>query len=163
MTQPIILIAVIVFLVIVGGTSFALAKPGNTFAAPFRGAAITVVKTSYETIGLFEHIYHIVAAYERNILSITLQSMRVIEDLEEVPPVMVPTNDMARFPSAEYPLFPKYVDKRFSQFKYTVDSDGIINIRPSGATTDVLIDKIEQLLNQQAEKGQNTIPFPSVV
>ncbi len=147
--QRAISIAVIALLLILaGGSSFAIAQPKHIVATSFKDAAITVLETSSESIGLIENIRLVVATYERNIVSTALQSMRAIEGLNEVPPVTVPTNDMARFPSAEYPLFPEYVEKRLSQFKYAVDSNGIVSIDPSDATTDALLEKIEQLLDQ---------------
>jgi len=151
-TQRAILIAVISFLsIFLGGTSLAFAQPEHALAAPFKGVAITVTMTSSEAISLIEGIRRLVATYERNIVSTALQSMRVIEGVGEVPPVTVSTNDMARFPSPEHCLFPDYLDKRFSQFKYTVDSNGIVNVDPSGATTDVLLKKIKQWLDRLVE------------
>jgi len=139
-----ILIAVIsLILIFAGGASFASVKPENALATPLDGKATSVVETSSEAIGLIGDVRRVVAAYERNVVSTMLQAMRVIEGSSEVPPVIVPTNDMARFPSAEYPLFPEYVEKRFSQFKYTVDNNGIISVDTSGATTDALLDKVE--------------------
>jgi len=147
--QRVILIAVISFLVIVlGGTSFAFANPEHTVAAPFKGAAITAMKTSQGAIGLIEDVRAVVAMYERNTISGALQGMRAIEKLSEIPPVIVSTNDMANFPSSEHPLFPDYLDKRYSQFKYTTSSKGIINIDTSGATTDALLKRIRRLLNR---------------
>jgi len=144
-----ILIAVIsLILIFAGGTSFAYVKPEHIPATPFKGEAIAALETSSEAIDLIDDIRRVVATYERNVVSTMLQSMRVIEGSSEVPPVMLPTSDMARFPSAEYPLFPEYVEKRFSQFKYTVDNNGIISVDTTGATTDALLDKIELRLNQ---------------
>ena len=78
--------------------------------------------------------------------------MRVTEGLKVVPAVTVSTNDMACFPSLEHCLFPDYLDKRFSQFRYTVNSDGIVNVDTSGATTDALLEEIEQWLNRLKEE-----------
>jgi len=153
-TQRAILIAVISLLsIFLGGTSLAFAQPEHALATPFKGVAITVTMTSSEAISLIEDIRQLVATYERNIVSTALQSMRVVEGVGEVPPVTISTNDMARFPSPECCLFPDYLDKRFSQFKYTVDSDGIVRVDPSGATTDVLLKKIKQRL-ARLEKGE---------
>ena len=150
--QRAVLIAVaLVILMVVGGSSFAVAQPEHTLSAPFKGVAITVVEAASAAIGLIEDIRGVVAAYERNIISSTLQSMRVIEGLGQVPAVTVPTNDMARFPSPEHCLFPDYLDRRFSQFKYTVDSRGAVSVDTSGATTDALLEEIEQFLERLAE------------
>jgi hypothetical protein len=147
-----ILTALIALLVItLGGGSVAFAKPEHTLAAPFKGVAITMTEASHAAIGLIEKIRGVVATYERNIVSTSLQSMRVTEGLREVPVVTVSTNDMAYFPSPEHSLFPDYLDKRFSQFKYTVDSNGIVSVDTSGATTDAFLEMIEQRLKRLKE------------
>jgi len=46
---------------------------------------------------------------------------------------------------------PGYVVKRFSLFKYTVNSDGVVSVDTSGETTDALFEKIDQLLEQVEE------------
>jgi hypothetical protein len=145
-------LAALLLLVFAGGSAFAMAQPEHKLAIPFRGVASTVLMTSAEAIHLIEDIRHIVAAYERNIVSTALQSMRVIEELDELSPVTSSTNDMAYFPSPQHPLFPDYLDKRFSQFKYTVDSTGIISVDTSGATTDTFLEKMERLIHQLAER-----------
>jgi len=142
--RAVLIAAISLILIFVGGTSFASVKPEHPLATPFKSEAITVLETSSEAIDLIDDISRVVATYERNIVSTMLQSMRVIEGSREVPPLIVPTNDMARFPSAEYPLFPEYVEKRFSQFKYTVDNNGIVSVDASGATTDAFLEKIER-------------------
>ena len=94
-----------------------------------------------------------VATFERSVVSTALQSMRVEENLKEMPTVTAPTNDMAGFPSQEHPLFPNYLDRRFTQFQYTVDSKGIISVDTSWAITDAFLEKIEQTLDR-LEKGE---------
>jgi len=141
------------FLILSGGTALAFANPEHPIAAPFKGIAITATQVPFGTIRLIEEVRRVVATYERNIVSIALQSMRVTEELDRVPTVTVSTNDMARFPSRENCLFPDYLDKRFSQFKYMVDSEGIVTVDPSGATTDDLLDKIRRLL-ERLEEGE---------
>ena len=138
-------------LILLGGTSLAFANPGHPIAAPFKGIAITATQASSGAIGLIEEVRQVVAMYERSIVSTALQSMRVTEELDRVPTVTVSTNDMARFPSQEHCLFPDYLDKRFSQFKYTVDSKGIVTVDPSGTTTDGLLNKIRKLLERLEE------------
>lgn len=113
-----------------------------------RGIAITLTKASAGAIGLIEDVRGIAATSERKIVSTALQSMRVEEGLRRVPLVMVSTNDMARFPSREYCLFLDYLDRRFSQFKYTVDSKGIVSVDTSWATTDAFLDNIKRLLDR---------------
>ncbi|MFC2056466.1 hypothetical protein ACFLTO_02720 [Chloroflexota bacterium] len=139
-------------LILLGGTSFVFAKPTYAIAAPFKGIAVTITDTSAAAVSLIENIRGVVAIYERNIVSSALQSMQVIEGLKEMRPVTVSTNDMACFPSPEDCLFPHYLDKRFSQFKYTVDSSGIVSVDTSGATTDVFLERTRQLLDQLAER-----------
>ncbi|MFC1986360.1 hypothetical protein ACFLWC_05150 [Chloroflexota bacterium] len=85
-------------------------------------------------------------------MSTALQSMRVEEGLKQTPLVRASTNDMACFPSREHYLFPDYLDKRFSQFKYTVDSKGIVSVDTSWATTDAFLEKIKQLLDRLEER-----------
>ena len=151
--QRAVLIAVVsIFLMIGGGSSLAFAKPEHTLATPFKGVATTVVGASFEAISLIEDSRGLIATYERGIISTALQSMRVTEGLKEVPTVTVPTSDMKCFPSPEHPLFPDYLDKRFSQFRYTVDSTDIVSVDTSGATTDAFLEKIGQLLERLAER-----------
>lgn len=151
--QQVVVIAVISLLVIVtGGSSFAFAQPENTLATPFKGVAIAVAETSSNIINLIEDIRGVVASYERNIIATSLQSMRILEGVREVAPVTVPTNDMASFPSPQHPLYPEYLDRRHSQFKYTVDSAGAVEVDTSGATTDALLRKIEQVLSRLEEE-----------
>ena len=146
-------VTVVIFLlfILVGGTSFAFAQPQHVLAKPFKGIAFGVTEASSGVVSLIEDIRRVTAFYERNVVSSSLQSMRVIEGLKEVPEVFEPTNDMSYFPSRYYPLYPDYLDKRFSQFKYTVDCSGIIEVDVSGATTDALMDEIEQWCNRLAQ------------
>jgi len=143
--------AVLLLLVIAQGASLAFAKPEHTLATPLQDIATTIMDASSEAINLIEDIKRLVAPYERNIISTALHSMRSVEGLSEVPPITIPTNDMTCFPSTEHPLFPEYVDKRFSQFDYTVDSNGIISVHTSDMTGRNLIVKIEQLFDRLTE------------
>jgi len=145
----IILIAAIsLLLLIYGGTSLAFAQPESALAAPFKGIATTMAEAASGAIHLIEEVRGVAALYERNIVSTALQSMRVEEGLKIVPTVTLPTNDMTNFPSPEYPLFPDYLDKQFSQFRYTVDTDGIISVDKSTATTDAFLKRIGQALDR---------------
>lgn len=150
--RAVIAVLASLLLITAGGTSLAFAQPQNALATPFKGVAATAVQTSVGAIGLIEEVRGVAALYERNIVYTALQSMRITERLAMVPVVTVPTNDMASFPSPGHPLFPDYLDKRFSQFKYTVDSDGIVTVDTSGATTDAFLARLKQLLNQLEEK-----------
>ncbi len=139
-------------LVLTVGTSFALAEPEHAVARPFRGPAVVALKASSGTIGLINDVRGVVAGYERNIVQTSVQSMRVMENLSSVPTVTVPTNDMACFPSERYSLFPEFLDKRYSQFRYTSDKDGIVKVYTSTATTDEFLTKIERLISQLEEE-----------
>lgn len=153
-TRRVVLGAVILLLsILLAGTSFAFAKPEHILAAPFRGIAITLTKAPAGIIGLIEDVRGIAATSERKIVSTALQSMRVDEGLKQVPLVAVSINDMARFPSREHHLFPDYLEKRFSQFKYTVDSKGSVSVDTSWATTDAWLENIKRLL-ERLEKGK---------
>jgi predicted Zn finger-like uncharacterized protein len=132
------------------GGSVAAVRPEHALAMPFKGVAITLTEASSGAMSLIGNIREIVSAYERNIVSEALQSMRTIESLGEIPQVSMPTNDMAFFPSPEYSLFPDYLDKRFSQFRYSVDGRGIVSVDTTGATTDAMLKKIEVLAGRLA-------------
>ena len=145
--QAALAVAVLLFLVFFSGTALAFVQPEHALARPFKGMAITLTETSgYGAVGLIENVRYIVSGYERNIVSTALQSMKVTEDLDAVPEVSVPTNDIACFPSAECHLYPGYLDSRYSQFKYYVDNNGIVQVDVSGATTDAFLKRIKQLL-----------------
>ena len=57
-------------------------------------------------------------------------------------PVATPTNDMLGFPSTENPLYPEYLDRRYSQFNYTVSAYGNVTVDTSVATTDAFLERI---------------------
>ena len=141
-----VITVILVLVVVTGAGSFAFAKPEPILPAPFRGIASTIGEASSSAISLLEEVRGVVATYERNIISTAIQSMRVIEDLRVVPEVTTPTNDMASFPSQENSLFADYLDKRFSQFRYTIDSKGIVSVDKSTATTDTFLEKIRKQL-----------------
>jgi len=152
-TQRVVSAAAIAVLAIVfGGTALAFAKPEHALATPFKGIAITLTKASVEAISLIDDVRGVTATHEHQIVSTALQAMRVEEGLKEIAPVSEYTNDMMRFPSQEHCLFPSYVNKRFTQFKYTVDSKGIVSVDTSWATTDAFLEKIKQLLERLGER-----------
>jgi len=151
-TQRIIfIVAIFLFAIGLGGTSFAFVKPEHAMAAPFRGVAVTLVKTTVGAIELIDDARGITATQERKIVSTALQSMRIYEGLKFVPPVTVPTNDMTLFPSSKSCLFPDYLETRFSQFRYTVDSKGTVVVDTSRATTDRFVDNIKKLIPRLEE------------
>jgi len=119
--QAVLAVTGLLLLVIFSGTALAFARPERAMASPFKGMAITLTETGYGAVGLIENVRYVVSGYERNIVSTALQSMKVTEDLDVIPEVGTPTNDMACFPSAECRLFPDYLDSRYSQFNATTD------------------------------------------
>jgi hypothetical protein len=147
-TQRRICMTVATVLLVIGitGTSLAFAKPDSAFAAPFRGTAVTVARVASGAIGLIEDVRSIGASSERQVVSTSLQLMRISEDVRLLNPVVEPTNDMAHFPSREHSLFPTYLDRRYSQFRYTVDEYGIVTVHTESATTDPILEKIESLI-----------------
>ena len=149
--QAISMAIISVLLITTVGTSAAIANHEHTLATTLKGIASTLVRTSTAPMSLIEQVRGVAAIYERNIVSELLQSMRVIEGLHDIPPVTVPTSDMAHFPVAEYSLFPDYIETRFSQFKYTVDSNGIVSVDTSVATADTLTERIEFLLHDNSK------------
>jgi len=147
MQKRLIMIAVSVLLAIgVSGTSLAFAKPDHALAAPFRGTAVTIAQITAGAINLIEDVRAVAATSERQIISTAIQLMRIDEGVKDVSPVTVPTNDMSRFPSPDNSLYPDYVDRSLSQFKYTVDEHGIITVHTELASTDQFLDKIKQLI-----------------
>ena len=134
--------------ILIVGTAFTFIKPEYAVAAPFKGIAITLARTTAGAIELIEGTRGIAAAQERKIVSTALQCMRIDEGLKFVPSMTVPINDMSCFPSSEYGLFPDYLEGQFSQFRYTVDSKGIVSVDTSWATTDSFIDNIKKLIER---------------
>lgn len=145
--------AIVLLSMFIGGTSLAFTNPEHVLATPFRGIAITASKTVVGAVELIEVVRGVGATSERKTVSTALQSMRVQESMKIVPAVTVPTNDMAGFPSQESRLFPDYLDKRFSQFRYTVNGKGIVSVDTSWATTDDFIENIKQLI-ERLERGK---------
>ncbi|MFC2020471.1 hypothetical protein ACFLU1_01570 [Chloroflexota bacterium] len=126
------------------GTALAITKPENALAAPFRGVASTVAQVSVGITELLSTSREVAASSEHKTISTALQAMRIDEGLILVPPVVTPSNDMAYFPSREFSLYPDYLDRRYSQFRYTVNSKGIMVVDTSWATTDGFL---EHMLN----------------
>ncbi len=146
-------VAIVLLSIFVGGTSFAFVNPEHVLAAPFREVAITVSEAVVGVVEFIEVVRGVGATSERKIVSTAVQSMRVQDGMKIVPTVTTPTNDMAYFPSQECCLFPDYLDKRFSQYRYTVNSNGIVSVDTSWATTDNFIENIKQLI-EKLEQGK---------
>jgi hypothetical protein len=130
----------------IAGTSLAFARPENAIASPFRGAAMTVAEIASGAVSIIDYVGAFGSASERQIISTTLQLMRIKEHVMVLSPVDEPTNDMAVFPSKEHSLYPGYVDRRYSQFEYTVDSNGIVTVHTESATTSEVLDRIKQMI-----------------
>jgi len=147
--ERIILIAVISLIFIVAsGSSFTFAKQEPDSEFSFMGMTMTVAKAPSVSSSLMKEVCEVSATYEHHIVSTSLQLMRVIEGVKVVPAVTVLTNDMGSFPSPKHSLYPEYLTKRFSQFKYTVTSDGIVSVDSSVATIEAQLEKIEKWLEQ---------------
>jgi hypothetical protein len=102
-------------------------------------------ETETSLSGLLTEVREVTASYEHHVVSNALQWMRITEGVKVVRPVRVPTNDMQNFPSPEHSLYPDYLSKRYSQFAYTVNEDGIVRVDVSSATTDELLGNMVQM------------------
>jgi hypothetical protein len=125
------------FLVLsVMGSSRAEAKAEDRPDTPLEGIIAVLSGAPLNPVELLDDVQEIAAQYERSVVSESLMAMRVLERVRYVPPVTEPTNNMAYFPSYQYPLFPEYLNWKYSQFEYTVDEHGIIYTGTAGPTDD---------------------------
>ena len=130
-----VLIAIISFSCLIMGKSyFTFAQPEDAMEPSSTNLKASVAASPALVSGLIEQAQEVSALYEHHIITTALQSMRVLERVKDVPAVTMATNDMANFPSAEHSLYPYYVTKRYSQYKYTVDRDGIVDINTASPT-----------------------------
>lgn len=144
----VVLIAIISFFFIISGRSyFTFAQPEHNAEFSLMNLKASISESAALSSDLIEEVQEISALYEHYVISTALQSMRVIERVKEVPDVNTATNDMAMFPSAEHSLYPHYLTKRYSQFKYTVDCDGIVDIDTTSPTTVCHLAQLEDCLN----------------
>jgi len=143
----VVLIAIISFsFLLLGKSYFTFAQPDDEMEFSFMNLKISIAESPAVSSGLIAEAQEISALYEHYIVSTALQSMRVLERVKEVPSITGATNDMARFPSTEHSLYPHYLTKRFSQFKYTVDRDGIVGIDTTSPNTVCHLEQIENCL-----------------
>ena len=143
-----VLVAIIsLSFLIMGWSHFTFAQTENGMEFSFASLKMSVAERPAVSSGLIGEAQEVSALYEHYIISTALQSMRVIERVKDVPDVSMATNDMAKFPSAEHSLYPHYLTKRYSQFKYTVDSDGIVDIDTTSPTIVCNLEQIENCLN----------------
>ncbi len=108
------------------GSSIAAAKTPGIPQTPLEGILAVLSGAPVDAGTLLENVCEIAAQYERSIVMESLQIMRIMEGIRNVPAVTEPTNNMERFPSPQNPLFPQYLSWKYSQFEYTVDQHGII-------------------------------------
>lgn len=127
------LLAVMVFILVLGGTTLAYAKTGFGMSGR-EGAVISTIET--------------ISSFEERVIQNAVQLMRTDEVLKYLAVVETPTNDMAAFPSAKNPLYPDYVSRRYSRFEYTIDSYGLVAAHTDGEANKLLqwIDKVLQTL-----------------
>lgn len=124
-----VLIAIFSFMCLIMGKSyFTFAQPEDGTGLTFTNLKVSIAESPALASELVEQAQDISALYEHHIITTALQSMRVLERVKDVPEVTMATNDMANFPSAEHSLYPNYLTKRYSQYQYTVDSNGIVDI-----------------------------------
>jgi hypothetical protein len=117
-----------------GRSYFTLAQPDDDLELNLTNLKMSVNGSPASALGLIKEAQEVSALYEHHVVTTALQSMRVLEGVKNVPAITIATNDMASFPSAEHSLYPYYVTKRFSQYKYTVDIDGIVDINTASPT-----------------------------
>ncbi len=146
--RVIIILAAAAVLAVFSGTSFAMAQPSNEISKIFKYPAIFTLRTGHHIIELFEVVRATAANYERNIIQTAVNSMRVIDNIEVIRPTTEYTNDMAAFPSLQNPVFPQYLDKRFSQYRYTINEFGILEVDASTATTARLLRNITSIIRE---------------
>jgi len=131
--QAMLLLIITIVLASTLGTSVASAKSESKPATPLEGIVAVLAGAPADT-NLIDNIQSVVAQYERSIVSESLQLMRIVEDVRDVSPVTEPTNDMALFPTPQNPLFPEYLNWKYSQFNYTVDKYGIVSLETDNLT-----------------------------
>jgi len=144
--RVVFIVIISLFFLILGKSYFTFAQAENGMEFSFLNSKMSTAESPALSSSLIEAVQDISALYEHNVISSALQAMRVIEGVKAVPAVTLATNDMANFPSAEHSLYPHYLTKRYSQFKYTVDRDGIVGIDTASPTIVCDLEQIEDSL-----------------
>ncbi len=144
--RVVFIVIISLFFLILGKSHFTFAQAGDSMEFSFMNSKMSIAESSALSLSLIEAAQDISALYEHNVISSALQAMRVIEGVKAVPAITLATNDMANFPSAEHSLYPHYLAKRYSQFKYTVDGDGIVGIDAASPTMVYHLEQIEDSL-----------------
>jgi hypothetical protein len=142
----------VIILFLSAGTSFALAQPEHPIVQAFKEPQLFILGLSDSAISLIEDTRDVTARYERSVVQSSVSAMRVVETIGVIAPVTAPTSDMSCFPSPDHPLFPTYLDRRYSQFRYTIDKYGNIAVDTTLASTDTLLDKIEKTIIRLEEQ-----------
>ncbi len=127
--QTAALLLVTILLVCTAGATATAAKTDSGPKNPLEGIIAVLTGAPTGPGSLLEDVQAMVAQYERSVVTESLQWMRIMERMPDVPPVTEPTNDMALFPTPQNSLFPDYLTWKYSQFKYTVDENGIVSIQ----------------------------------
>ena len=144
--RVVFIVIISLFFLTLGKSYFTFAQTDDGMEFSFMNSKMSIAESPALSLSLIEAVQDISALYEHNIISSALQSMRITEVVKAVPAVTLATNDMANFPSAEHSLYPHYLAKRYSQFKYTVDGDGIVDIDAASPTTVCNLEQTEDRL-----------------
>ncbi|MFH1639468.1 MAG: hypothetical protein ABIB93_04045 [Chloroflexota bacterium] len=155
MVRLIRLVLLVSLIVTSAGVSTAITNPKSVAAAPFRGIAVKVLEISAVAMDFIKDARTVAATHERNVVSTSLHAMIIMEGISETPTVSVPTNDMTNFPNSEHPLYPEYLETRYSEFKYTVGSHGEVILDATDATADPILADILQAISSIKEVEQD--------
>jgi hypothetical protein len=132
--QAMLMLAITIILISTLGTKVASAKSEEEPASHLESIIAVLSGAPINTVTLIDDVQGVVAQYERSIVSESVQLMRIVEGVQDVPPTTQPTNDMTCFPTPQNPLFPEYLNWKYSQFDYTVDRYGIVSLGTDNLT-----------------------------
>ncbi|MGB2815179.1 MAG: hypothetical protein WBC75_08875 [Dehalococcoidales bacterium] len=144
--RVVFIVIISLLFLILGRSYFTFAQPDNGMEFSFVHSKMSIAESQVLSSSLIETARDISALYEYNVISSALQAMRVLERVKAVPAVTLATNDMSNFPSSEHSLYPHYLTKRYSQFKYTVNGDGIVSIDTASPATVCNLEQTEDRL-----------------
>lgn len=144
--RVVFIVIISLFFLTLGKSHFTFAQTDDGMEFSFMNSKMSIAESPALSSSLIEAVQDVSALYEHNVISSALQAMRVIEGVKAVPAITLATNDMANFPSAEHSLYPHYLAKRYSQFKYTVDGDGIVGVDTASPTMVCHLEQIEDCL-----------------
>ena len=135
--QTAAILLVTILLVCTAGTTVAAAKTESKPQTPLEGIIAVLTGAPTSSGALLEDVQAVVAQYECSVVTESLQWMRIMERMPDVPPVTEPTNDMTVFPTPQNPLFPDFLTWKYSQFSYTVDENGTVSIEMDNLSDDI--------------------------